>query len=137
MGDHADRDHGDEVPSTLRLNHVFEALANPRRRYLLYTLLRGDELSLEEIARSVTAWEKDVPVETVTDEEAERTYVALYHSHIPKLVEADIVEFERTTETIRRANNAEQVLNVLANAGGSGDAGQEAHARRDSDDGHA
>lgn len=135
MVDRADRNLPDSVPATLELDHVFEALAHPRRRYLLYTLLDDAEWSLEEVSRKLAAWEEGVPVETLTDQEVERVYVSLYHNHVPKLVAEDIVEFVEATETIRPSGNAEQVLNVLENAGGSGDADQEAHARRGSDEG--
>lgn len=135
MVDRPDRGLPDSVPATLELDHVFEALAHPRRRYLLYTLLEDAEWSLRELARKLATWEERVPAETLTDRKVERVYVSLYHNHVPKLVEEGIVEFVEATDTIRPAANAEQVLSVLENAGGSGDADQEAHARRDSDEG--
>lgn len=128
-----DRPHS--APSLLELDHVFEALAHPRRRYLIYTLLEDEERPLEYVAGEVIAWEKDIPVESVTDADRERIFVSLYHNHIPKLVEDDIVEFVEADETIKPAANAEQVLNVLESAGGSGDSEQEDHARRNHDEG--
>lgn len=121
-------------PPILELNHIFDALAHPRRRYLLYTLLEANEWTLRELSEKVTAWENDVPESTLYDDEVERTYVSLYHNHVPKLVEDEIIVFEEPTGTIRPGPHAEQVLAVLENAGGSHDSEQEAHARSDSDE---
>lgn len=135
MVERGDRDRLDTIPRVLELDHVFEALAHPRRRYLLYALQEDAERSLQDLAAMVAAWEQDVPLEAVTDDEAESVYVTLYHNHVPKLVEDGIVDFVEATETIRPAGNAEQVLSVLENAGGSRDSEQEEHARGDRDEG--
>lgn len=129
-----DRPGGDSPPAVLELDYAFEALSHPHRRYLLYTLFEATEWTLRDLAGKITAWENDVPESTLYDEEVERVYVALYHNHIPKLVEDGIVVFDDTTETIQPGPNAEQVLAVLENAGGSHDSEQEAHARRDPDE---
>lgn len=128
-----DRPGLDSPPAFLELDHAFEALAHPRRRYALYTLLETTEWTLQDLAEKITAWENDVPESTLYDDEVERVYVSLYHNHIPKLVEDGIVVFDEPTETIQPGPNAEQVLAVLENAGGSHDIAQEAHARSESD----
>lgn len=135
MVEGSDRTRPYSAPGALELDHVFEALAHPRRRYLLYAIDEATEWSLWEIAAKVTAWEQDVPIETLNDDEVERVYVSLYHNHVPKLVEDGIVEFVEANETIRPAANAEQVLVVLQNAGGSRDHEQEDHARSEQDEG--
>lgn len=135
MASDTDQEHPGPIPSVLELNHVFDALAHQRRRYLLYTLLEDEEWSLRELAVKVAAWEQGVSRESVADEEVERVYVSLYHNHVPKLADEGIVEFVEADETIRPATNAEQVLAVLANAGGSSDSEQEAHARRNQNEG--
>lgn len=135
MRDANDREDAKPLPAIIELDHVFEALAHPRRRYLLYTLLESDQWSLRNLARQVTAWETGVAAETVTEEEVDRTYVSLYHNHVPKLVEDDIVAFDGVDETIQPGPNAEQVLAVLENVGGVSDSRQEDHARRRHDEG--
>lgn len=125
----------ESAPSVLDLDHVFEALGHPRRRYVLYTLLEDPEVSLRELASKVAAWENEVPAGALPEEDIDRVHIALYHSHVPKLAEDDIVEFSEADETVKRASNAGQVLAVLESAGGSTDSGQEAHARSDHDEG--
>lgn len=124
----------DPPPAILEGDHVFEALAHPRRRYLLYTLVGDTEWTLHDLAEKIAAWETDVPESTLYDDEVARVYVSLYHNHVPKLVENGIVVFEESTETIRPGPHAEQVLGVLENAGGSHDSEQEAHARSELDE---
>lgn len=129
---------GGDVPAReiLELDHVFDALSHPRRRYLCYTLLEDTEWSLTELAAKIAAWENDVPEHAVSDQQRERTYVSLYHAHVPNLVEDGIVSFEGETESITAGENAAQVLTALRAMGASLDATQEAHARGEMDDGN-
>lgn len=118
----------------LELDHVFAALAHPRRRYLCYTLLESAEWSLRNLARKIAAWEADVPTDAVTDDQRDRVYVALYHTHVPKLVDEGIVEFDESSETIRASEHAAQVLAALEGMGATLAADHEAHARSEMDD---
>lgn len=127
-------DSGPPSPDILELDHVYEALAKPRRRYLCYTLLEDTEWSLDELATKIAAWENDVPEHAVTERQQERVYVSLYHGHVPKLVDEGVITFDDVTETIRTAEHAEQVLLALHGMGASLDNSQEAHARRDMDE---
>ncbi|MBV0922838.1 hypothetical protein KTS45_01370 [Halomicroarcula limicola] len=120
-----------EIPSPkiLELDHVYKALAHPRRRYLCYTLLEDAEWSLSDLATKIAAWEQDARTGDVTERQRERVYVSLYHAHVPKLVEDNIVTFDEAGERISVATNAKQVLSALEGMGASLDANQEAHAR--------
>nr|WP_227379579.1 hypothetical protein [Haladaptatus halobius] len=60
-------------------------------------------------------------------------YTPLYHAHVPKLVDLDVIEFDTDTETITPGPHAVQVLTVLEGTGGSIDNRQVAHARSDFD----
>jgi len=126
-----------EVPSTtssefLEIDHIYEALGHSRRRYLCCTLLESPEWTLGDLARKIAAWEHDVAEADVTDQQQEAVYIALYHMHVPKLVDEGVIAFDSVTETIRPATNAKQVLRVLEGMGASLDSRQEAHARSDS-----
>lgn len=114
-------------PTTLDLDHVYEAVSNSRRRYVCYALLGSGEWSLDDLATRVAAWEAGVPDEEVTDERRRRLYVALYHSHVPKLAERGIVEFDAGRETVRPGPNARDVRLALG--------GIEARVRTEGDGG--
>lgn len=118
----------------LELDHVFQALAESRRRYLVYTLKSKTEWELPEIAAKVASWEMNIPEHEIPDEEIELIYASLYHTHVPKLVDEGVLTFDSKDETIRPGPNAPQVLTALAGAGASLDSRQEDHAREDVND---
>ncbi len=81
-----------------------DVLSEPRRRYLLATLLeradaapdrtpRTDPLSIETLATEVATTEQGCPI--VTDDQCERTHVTLVHAHVPRLVDLGLLR--RTT----------------------------------------
>ncbi|ELY66516.1 DUF7344 domain-containing protein [Natronococcus jeotgali] len=116
----------------LEMEFVYEALAHPRRRYLCYSLLSSSHWTLTELATKLVAWERDIPEEDVDEVNRNEMYVSLYHAHVPKLVELDIVEYENGGEKVVVADtNAPQVLAALEGAGASIDASQETHAQND------
>lgn len=80
---------------------LLDALSHARRRYVLYYLQDEETSTLNEVARRLTAWETGVPVETVTDEDAEAVRAALYHKHLPILAEAMLVEYDDRSEALR------------------------------------
>lgn len=113
----------------LGLNHVYDALAHPRRRYLCYTLLEETEWSLTELATKIAAWEHEVAEEEVTATQRDNVYISLYHAHVPRLVDDDVITFDEELETTAISDNAEQVLTALNGMGASLDSDQEYHAR--------
>jgi DNA-binding transcriptional ArsR family regulator len=122
----------DRLCSVLELDDVFAALSNPRRRYLVYTLLEeSDEKTLAELAARIAAWEDDVSPGEVSEEGQKRVQVSLYHGHVPKLADLGVLSYDAADEIIVRAENTEQVEAVLHGAGTELDARQETHARED------
>ena len=128
--------HDKQLPSHdfLEIEPVYEALGHSRRRYLCYTLLEDTEWSLTDLATKIAAWENDVPEQAVTDDQREEVYVALYHAHVPKLVDEGVITFDEATERISTAEHAEQVLTALEGMGASLDSNQETHARSEMDE---
>lgn len=117
-------------PAVLELQHVFEVVRHPRRRYLLYALAETPEWTLTELATKLVAWEQDIGEGAVDAQQRDRMYVSLYHTHVPKLVDEGVVAFDPETETIERGPHAEQVVAVVAGAGSSRNHAQEQHASR-------
>lgn len=118
----------------LELEFVYQALAHPRRRYVVYSLLSETRWTLTELATKLVSWEGDVPEDQVAPGHCDDAYVSLYHAHVPKLIDLDIVRYAgEDDEVIVAAGNAPQVLAVLEGAGASIDVAQETHARRNYD----
>jgi len=81
-------------------DYVYEALSHRRRRYLLYAFNEDVEQTIEELSRKVAAWERDVSRETVNATQLDRVYLSLYHTHVPKLVDAGILVYGDSNETV-------------------------------------
>lgn len=105
-----------DAPSVLELDGVFTALSHARRRYLLYLLVNGrGEAVASSLAAEVASLERDKPVGEVSDDERSEVLTALHHSHLPKLADLDLIEYERD-ENVVRAENTERVRAVLDGA---------------------
>lgn len=73
---------------------VFEMLSNARRRHVVHYLLQHDEtVTLRALSRQIAAWENNVAPEDVTSKQRKRVYTALHQSHLPKLDECGVIDF--------------------------------------------
>lgn len=87
---------------TLTRDNVFDLLSNPRRRYILYYLRTHDgPIKLTDLADEVAAWEYDTDVEELSKQERKRVYVSLYQTHVPKLAEIGLVDYDASVGLIR------------------------------------
>jgi DNA-binding transcriptional ArsR family regulator len=97
---------GPERP--LDADDVFELLTDGRRRYVLHHLRSTtDPVSVEELAESIRDWERNSDDEATPERDDVAT--ALYHVHLPKLDDADIVDFEPTAGVVSLCGNVEVV----------------------------
>jgi hypothetical protein len=93
---------------------VFRLLSNPRRRYVLYFLRRnGGEARLEELTQSLAAWETGKDPEVLDDDDRKRVYVSLYQTHVPKLEEHGVVEYDTDSTVLTLTDTADQVDRYL------------------------
>lgn len=89
---------------------VFDLLSSPRRRFVLHYLrTEADSIALTALADEVAAWEYETPVEELTDQERKRAYVSLYQTHIPKLADAGIVEYDAESGEVALASEADVI----------------------------
>lgn len=97
---------------------VFDILSSPRRRYVLYYLKEVDEpIELTALAEQVAAWENETDPESLTDQERKRVYVSLYQTHIPKLDEAGVVNYDQESGTVELAPGSSAVDEYLPQVG--------------------
>ena len=86
----------------LTRNNVFDLLSNPRRRYILYYLRTHDgPVQLTDLADEVAAWEYETDVEELSKQERKRVYVSLYQTHVPKLAEVGLIDYDPSVGLIR------------------------------------
>jgi DNA-binding transcriptional ArsR family regulator len=98
----------------LTQDDVFEILSSPRRRYLLYYLRQRQEpVELTALAEHVAAWENGVDTDDLTTQERKRVYVSLYQTHVPKLDEAGIVEYDPESGMVVLTQRAQRIDSYL------------------------
>lgn len=102
--------------ASLPLETVHDLLAARRRRYTLYCLyMYATPIGLPDVAEQVTMWEHGVPSRELLDERL-RTYNDLYHNHVPKLADADVVAYSQDEDVLDLARNAAQLRPYLEQA---------------------
>jgi DNA-binding transcriptional ArsR family regulator len=89
---------------------VFDLLSSPRRRMVLYYLRRyGEASTVTELAEEIAALEYDVDVEELSRQQQKRVYVSLYQTHVPKLAEAGVVDYDKDTGEVTLTDRARAV----------------------------
>jgi len=100
--------------SELSQDIVFDLLSSPRRRFVLYYLRQeGEPVELRQLADEVAAWENDMRVEELTSQQRKRVYVSLYQTHVPKLDEAGIIEYDQDSGVVALAARADELGSYL------------------------
>ncbi|AFZ74671.1 DUF7344 domain-containing protein [Natronobacterium gregoryi] len=93
---------------------IFELLKNRRRREVLAYLLEAEEtVTLGELAEQIAAWENDTSVNALSSDQRKRVYVALYQTHLPKMDDAGIVEYDQDRGLISLSENADLLMMYL------------------------
>ena len=76
-------------------NELFFALSNHRRRFVLDYLYReGGPRNVRDIVEALAAWENDIDTSMTTSVQRKRAYVSLRQSHLPKLAEMDLIDYD-------------------------------------------
>jgi len=98
----------------LSKDKIFHLLQTPRRRYVLRYLKEFDGVvEMRDLAEQVAAWENDTTVQALTSDERQRVYIPLYQSHLPKLDEEGIIEYNQSRGTVERTKLADQLDQYL------------------------
>lgn len=89
------------VVADIPADDVFDLLSSGRRRNVLERLrVVGEPVTVTELAESVAAIENSVAPDELTDKQRKRVYVSLYQTHVPKLDDMGIVEYDRDEGTV-------------------------------------
>jgi DNA-binding transcriptional ArsR family regulator len=94
---------------------VFGLLSNERRRRALILLAEGPgETTLSELAEHIASIENDKPVAALASSERKRVYVGLYQAHLPKMADANVIDYDLARGTVELRSEADQLLDYLA-----------------------
>ncbi len=81
---------------------VFRCLANQRRRLVVSVLDQDSQpVTLSDLAKRVAARTDETPTAGGTDAAVERIRTSLHHVHLPKLVEAGIVDYDIEQQLVK------------------------------------
>lgn len=94
---------------------LFEMLHSPRRRQVLaYLSDRDGPVDLDDVILQVAAWENDTSVDAVSESERKRIYVSLYQTHVPKLDDAGLVEYDEDEGTVKLTDLAREAGDYIS-----------------------
>jgi hypothetical protein len=95
-----DKDGGpvEDVP----VGTMYDILRNRRRRLVMHYLINTPEHDAElgTLATQVAAWENGKPVSAIDSTLRKRTYNTLQQTHLPRLDETDLIEYDRDRGSI-------------------------------------
>lgn len=95
----------------LTKDEVFEVLSSSRRRRILYHLhRRGGSAELRTLARDAAI---DETGESFDDDDVKRFYISLYQTHVPRLEEAGVVEYDSDTQSVTLTDRVEIIARML------------------------
>ncbi|MFA9417479.1 hypothetical protein [Natrinema sp. HArc-T2] len=96
--------------SALSLDDIYHLLQTQRRRDVLrYLRTADDRVRLRELAEQVAAWEQETTVDNLSSDERQRVYISLYQSHLPKLDNHGIVDYDKDRGWVEPTPRAEQL----------------------------
>ncbi len=100
-------DSGTDIPR----DQLFGMLSNRRRRWVLHALTQQDSeaVSFGTLVETVSAWEYERDPAELSWKERKRIYTALRQSHLPKLDETGIINYDQHRGTVELTEEAQQV----------------------------
>lgn len=86
-----------ETVTPLSKDDTFHLLQNERRRMALaYLNQQTGTVEMRDVAEQVAAWENDTTVQQLHSDERQRVYIALYQTHLPKLDDEGVIEYNQS-----------------------------------------
>jgi hypothetical protein len=98
----------------LSQDEAYDLLSNARRRFVLsYLRAQDGPVPLNELSQRLAAQENGIPVDDLTDQQIKRIYVSLYQTHLPKLEEAELIEYDRDRSVLELREAADRLDDYL------------------------
>ena len=95
---------------------LLRVVAHPRRRSILHHLIENGDDAIELNELTETAATDGGNVEISHDPDNTRTRIELHHTHLPKLAEAGLIEYDAHDGTVRYlpTDRAEELLQFVS-----------------------
>lgn len=117
-----DRPRETSSPVDLPPETAFMVLKNARRRAVIEYLVEIEsETDLDTLAEHLAAAENGVDVKALSSVQRKRVYIGLYQAHLPKLDDANVIDFDQPRGRVELRPEVDQLLPYLRTdaAGGS------------------
>lgn len=93
---------------------IYRLLSHTHRRALIDCLdEHAVSLTLADAAEEVVRRIDDRPLRDIPAEEVKQVYMALYHTHVPKLTERNVVRYEQERDVLTLTDRGEQLATTL------------------------
>lgn len=92
---------------------MFDLLGNSRRRRVLRHLLDQRTMTLTKLSARIAAWENDTAVAELSSRQRKQVYSSLYQTHIPRLSEHGLIEYDADDRMVRLTGDAERLRRFL------------------------
>lgn len=97
-----------------RVDVIFGALTDHRRRLALYYLQEQEGVGdFGSLVNQVASWERNQPIRAISDEDRYHVKAEFHHSHLPKLEELGLVEYDQRSGAIRYADPPPMLTKLL------------------------
>lgn len=95
----------------LMLEEVFDLLSNKRRRGVFHYLKEtdSDQVTVDELVEAVVAWESSPTPNEITESQRASVYSSLVQTHLPRMVEASVIEYDSDEGTIASTDRTHEV----------------------------
>ena len=103
----------EDPTAALSLSEVFDVLQNARRRHVLKHLGGAEVAEFDDLVDYVAACDASVEPGNADAGTRKAAYTSLYQSHLPKLSDLDVVEYDHEAGRIGRGPCFEDVLSGL------------------------
>lgn len=100
---------------TIQREQIFEILSNERRRLVLKYLRQHNEeqIDFRDLVDQVAAWENDTILGDVNTDDRKCVYTALRQTHLPKLDQFGVVEYDHQRGAIEPKETIENVYKYM------------------------
>lgn len=91
---------------------IYDCLSRSRHRYTLHRLKETEKpVPLADLAEDIADWETETAKDEIADETVKEVYMLLYHNHIPKLTDADLIQYNQKRDTVELSEYPEELSN--------------------------
>ena len=95
-----------EFPKTA--DSTMEIYSHRHRRYVIECLdTYDDPLTMADLADEVAIRDHGTPLQNIPEDATNEIHIALYHWHIPKLIDAQLVDYDRQRDLVRQSDHVD------------------------------